>query len=316
MARATKSTTKTPRASKSDTIKVKQPVIASFRAVATEEQLALAMFKARVAMREQLPELHAKYGSPTIPEGDDPSQYEESTLMRDEYLDRRFKLATSELSARGLAVKSKLSFMAGHNSLDKKEQAQMSKTKKAEKAEQKPAGREPKHEYVTTPHGEFRKGSVLHAIYRSWDLKGGATKEEILNRLCEEFGEERRDAMRYTVNTQTGEMPGKRGFELGRDENGRYGLHIKGRFSGRVMSAEQRKAKEEKLKAKEARLAEKAAKKAEKEKAAADKAKAKAAEKAKEEKANAAKAAKLAANKEKAAKKGITLNVPGEVVSA
>lgn len=313
MARATKSTPKTPRASKS--AKQTTPVVTVHR-IATETDLAAAMANAREGMKLLLPELHAKFGNPTIPEGDDPSQYEESTLMRDEYLDRRYKLATSELSARGLEVKSKLSFMAGHNSLDKKEQAQMSKTKKAEKAEQKPAGREPKHEYVTTPHGEFRKGSVLHAIYRSWDLKGGATKEEILNRLCEEFGEERRDAMRYTINTQTGEMPGKRGFELGRDQNGRYGIHIEGRFSGRVLTAEQRKAKEEKLKAKEARLAEKAAKKEEKEKAAADKAKAKAAAKAKEEKDNAAKAAKLAANKEKAAKKGITLNVPGEVVKA
>lgn len=317
---AAKKNTKT--AAKTESIKLKTPLSFTEHTIArmgpapvkvsvdaTEKELAAAMTHARKKMTGLLPMMWDRFGSSEIPAGEDATQYEESQYMRDEYLTRRMQFAHEYLSARGLTVKSELSFQAGHNTLDKKELDNMSKTKKAEKTEQAPAAREPKHDYVTTPHGEFRKGSVLHAIYRAWDLKNGATKAEILDRLAEEFGEGRRASMTYTVNTQTAEMPGKRGFELGRDENGRYGIHIQGRFAGRVQTPEQKKAKEAKLKAKEAKLAEKAAKKAEGEKAKLDAKKAKEAAKAKEKAAE-----KTASETAKAKSKGVTVNVPGATV--
>jgi hypothetical protein len=134
---------------------------------------------------------------------------------------------------------------------------------KNDKEESKVSKSAPEKEKKTTDveitgGATLRKGSVLHAIYRSWDLKEGATKEEILDRLVKEFPDRSRESMTYTVNTQTAEMPKNKGFELGRDDDGRYGLHIKGRSTKRIVSPERAAKIAEKAKAKEAKAEERA----------------------------------------------------------
>ncbi len=191
----------------------------------------------------------------------------------------------------------------------KAETAKLPKVAKEKAAEQAPKASERKTKSVTTPHGEFREGSVLHAIYRSFDLKGGATKEEILERLLKEFPEKADDNMMSTIQTQIHRMPKEKGFELGRDDKGRYGIHIKERSKVRVLSPEAQAALE-------ARQAEKAKRD---EAEAAEKAKAKAIRLAEQEKANAEKAAlaaRAAADKAADAAKAAEIKALAEAKAA
>lgn len=169
-----------------------------------------------------------------------------------------------------------------------KERNDMAEAKKKEAAAIEEARKEKvgpaKLPTVTTPHGEFRKGSVLLGIYESWDLKNGSTKEETLDRLVKAHPDRSREDMLVTINTQIGRMPKDRGFKLGRTEKGAYGLHIEGYATNRILSP--------------AAAAAKAARDAEKEKAA----KLKAEEKAKAE-AKAEAKAKEAKAKEEAEEK-------------
>lgn len=236
-----------------------------------------------------VPELLKKYGPSTIPEGADPKRYEVDRRFLREYKQRKHSL----LVAMGVTTK------AGKNpvNITQQEKDTMSKTeKKSSKAKKAPKAekKQPKTEQVETKHGSFRKGSVLHAIYRSFELANGATKAEILARLQSEFPDRTADEMMSTINTQLNRMPKERGFELGRDDKGRYGLSIKGRSTKRVLSPEAQAKLDARVKAREEKAA--AAQKKKEEKAAAAKKKAEekaaAAKKKAEEKAAAEKAAK------------------------
>lgn len=242
-----------------------------------------------------LPELHAKHGSPTIPEGADPLKYEVDKVCLREYTSRKHAVLAAMAAASKKNVEASRLFVHITN----EELNTMSKTEKETPAQQRPTStKEAKTEQIETKHGTFRKGSVLHAIYRSFELKEGATKAEILERLVKEFPDRKAEDMESTINTQINRMPKERGFDLGRDDKGRYGLHIEGRSTKRVLSPEA-----------QAKLDERRAKKEEREKKAAEKK----AEKAAKEKAKAeAKAAKEKAEAEKAAK--VKVNVPGAKV--
>lgn len=176
---------------------------------------------------------------------------------------------------------------------------------------------------VETKHGTFRDGTVLLEIYRAFDLANGATPQEILERLAAKFPE-RNNAqglkeMMVTIRTQINRMPKERKFKLGRDDKGRYGLHIEGHSNVRILSPEAQaklEARQAKAAAKEA--AEKAKKVEKKAKEVVKKAskspedkeaakKAKEAEKAAAEAAQRAKDAKMTEEEARAelAKMGI-----------
>lgn len=124
------------------------------------------------------------------------------------------------------------------------EESKMPKVKKAKsKVQQKPTTAAVRHtKDVETKHGTFRDGTVLLEIYRAFDLANGATPQEILERLAAKFPERNNPQglkeMMVTVRTQINRMPKERKFELGRDDKGRYGIHIKGHSSVRVLSPE------------------------------------------------------------------------------
>jgi colicin import membrane protein len=190
--------------------------------------------------------------------------------------------------------------------------------------EEKPSTTKPeakdtrKHDYVETPHGEFRKDSVLHIIYRGLARAGGATKAELAEMLEEKHPTSKGEtpwAEKSTINCQIDRMPDERGFTLARTAKGKYGIEPKGehKFSGltgwdktRVLSPEQAKAKAEKEAAKaekeKAKAKEKAEKEAAKAKAKEAEEKAKATAKAEADKKQAAADAKAQAEKAKADK--------------
>lgn len=162
-----------------------------------------------------------------------------------------------------------------------------------------------KHDYVETAHGEFRKDSVLHIIYKSLARRGGSTKAEIAEALEAQYPTKDGPGWdeKSTINCQIDRMGTERGFKLARNEKGKYGIEpgkaVEGQhkgeameFSGltgwdttRVMTPEQKAKKEAAEKVKLAKAAEKEKEKAaktaakEKLKAAQDKAKKEAAEK-------------------------------------
>lgn len=273
-------------------------------ASAADIELAVAAARAALAV-ELLPVLHAKYGSPTIPEGADASDYTIDARCLEEYTAARTSRALQILADRGLEVpQAKRAFNISLNATTHEEEKAMSKTVNEEKAAEKAKAaakseEKSKVDRVETPHGSFIKGSVLHAIYRCFDLKGGATKAEILERLDKEFctglseadREKQLNAFKTTIGCQIWGMPKNREFKLGRSEEGRYGLHIDGWYEGRVLTPEQKKAAAEKEKAK----AEREAKRAEKKAAAEAKLKEKADKAAAKAKETADKAAKAAA---------------------
>lgn len=292
----TKTTKKTPAPKKTSTKKatpapVVDPITTNTR-LATQTEIEKAVEQARVWVKsEVLPGLLAKYGPNTIPEGENPSNWEVDKLCHDEYVAARTQKVLDILASKHLEVK-RPGFNLSLNYYPDTEMSLMSKAKKSEavKAEAKAAANpKPTVDRVETPHGSFIKGSVLHNIYRSFDLKNGATKDEMLDRLEQEFcqgmSETERAARRanfvYTVNTQIYAMPKDREFTLGRDEQGRYGIHIQGYYKGRVLTPEQKKAKADAEKAKAEKAAARQAKADAKAKAAAEKAAKAAAEKAK-----------------------------------
>lgn len=313
-----------------------QPVIAQRldpKGVAYPTGAQIVAFNAeagRIAMRDVMPGLVAKHGTPN------PIQVEGKRYIVDPACEREYTAAKASLvqdmvSRAGLSLN-----RAPMISIEVEEQNAMSKTEEQTTASNgiTPKASKAKHEKVQTPHGEFRVHSIMHGIYRSFDLKGGATKAEILERLVKEFPERDPVDMASTINTQVGRMPIERKFTLGRSDQGRYGLHIVGQSKVRILSPEQAakvaareaakvQADAAKAAAKATKDSEKAAAKAAKDaedaaakaKAASDKAAAKAAKDA----SDAAAAAKAAADKaalaaEAAKKSGITVNVPGAVV--
>lgn len=164
-----------------------------------------------------------------------------------------------------------------------------------------------KHEYVETPHGEFRKDSVLHIIYKGLARKGGSTKVELAEALTAVHPPSKDDAPwteKSTINCQIDRMDKERGFKLARTAKGKYGIEpgkaLEGKHKGEAMEfsgltgwdATRVQTPEQAEKAK-AKATAKAEKDAEKEKAK----KAKADEKAKLEAAKA-KAKKEADEKE------------------
>lgn len=184
-----------------------------------------------------------------------------------------------------------------------------------------------KHEYVETPHGEFRKDSVLHIIYKGLARKGGSTKVELAEALTAVHPPSKDDAPwteKSTINCQIDRMGDERGFKLARTAKGKYGIEpgkaLEGKhkgeamdFSGltgwdktRVQTPEQAAKAKAKVDAKAEKDAEKEkAKKAkadEKAKAAAAKEKLETEAKAESAKKQAAEDAKAQAEKAKAAK--------------
>lgn len=108
----------------------------------------------------------------------------------------------------------------------------------AAEAQQTPPSRARKTESVTTKHGEFRAGSVLLHIYECLDSPKGMTKAEIVDYLAARHPDRPREHLQSTVNTQLHRMPNEREFELGRDDEGRYGINIDGKSKVRVLSPE------------------------------------------------------------------------------
>lgn len=188
------------------------------------------------------------------------------------------------------------------------------KEKEASKVEQKPASAVAKRTttdaectaFADKPGGkevkfELRKDSVLHVIFQSWALKNGSTKEETLERLVAAFPDREGEKMASTIQTQINRMPKEKEFHLGRDDKGRYGIHIEGRSSTRVLSADAQKKADARALEREEALTKETAEKAE---AKALKEKEKAEELAKQAKDRADAAAKLAKEKaDEAAKK-------------
>lgn len=221
------------------------------------------------------------------------------------------------MSEKGFAGKYPVLAMGVGNYATPEEYAIMPKEKKEEsKTEQKAAKAQSKRETSDVELNAFeskadgtlgkpmtftlRKGSVLHEIFNAWALKAGSTKAEIVERLVAAFPDREGDKMASTVSTQINRMPKENGFHLGRDDKGRYGIHIEGRSSARQLSPET----VEKAEARAAERAEAAAKKtAERDAAKAEKAKEKAEALAKEAATKAKAAEKLAEEKAAEAKK-------------
>ena len=239
-------------------------------------------------LRTILPALQREYGSDgSVPEGQ-AARYQAHSYAEADYIAWKTSQVSEAMVAAGLSAESCLLVV----SLSKKEIDAMPKEVKTEvvKAEARAAevkAAKRSTEDVETEHGTFRKGSVLYGIYRSWCLKEGSTHTETLDRLCKEFPDRPREHMKVTIAVQTNRMPGVRNFTLGRSDEGRYGIHIEGRSTKKILTPEVAAARA--LKAEALTKA-----KAEKAKAAAEKAKV----------AAAAEAAKVSAAAKAAAPKG------------
>lgn len=242
-------------------------------------------------LRDIMPGLVAKHGTsnPSPVEG---KKYIVDPRCEKDYTNAKAEVLRDMVSRAGLSLNRAPMIDISAEEMDAMSKIEEVKTTPEGAAAAKPS--KSKHESIVTTHGEFRKGSVLHAIYRAFELKGGATKQEILERLVKEFPARTAEDMASTVNTQINRMPKEREFTLGRSDLGRYGLHIEGVSKVRILSPEAAEKQAKRTAEKEAKDAQA---KLDKEKAKADKA-----------------AADLLAAQEAAKKSGITVNVPGAQV--
>ncbi len=161
------------------------------------------------------------------------------------------------------------------------------------------AAKGPKFEVISTPHGEFRKGTITHRIYELLTLPvaQAMTQPAIVAKLVEEFPETGEKNFTSRVGFHISQFPIKYGATVGRNAAGLVTTNITGWDGTKVLTPEQIAKRDELLKSK----ADRAAKKAEKLAAGAGAAEAKAKLKAEKEAAKLVKAQEKAAEAQKKA---------------
>jgi len=91
--------------------------------------------------------------------------------------------------------------------------ASRSTTAKAARKERKP---------VEKNEVGHRKGTILDTIYQCLKSKKGVTRQEIIEKLTEQFPDRDPQKMARTVSLQISRMPKEKGFKLEKDDKGRY----------------------------------------------------------------------------------------------
>lgn len=149
---------------------------------------------------------------------------------------------------------------------------------------------------------EWRKGCAIHRIFELLNLKQPLTVDEIAERIHKAFPEKELSSITTNVKNEIAFFRAGRNLHVGRDERGRYSVHIEEMSRSRVLSPEALAEKKEKEKARAARADERAKAKAEKAKLKEKKSKerSEAKEKKAKEKAKAKADAKKPASKEEA----------------